>query len=163
MNKALDVDFWPFLGSTFNIVCDMNCKNIPQLWGLPNRAYKLDVGWVIFSKTTKELLYFRKRMLCRRKSTEWLGQEGQLNKIAGRSSQQTINQSCLRPVMGLSDKVCPSFWYSQPNSAGFFWLCHIIWRTYMPGYILCHYSTCTRKWISNHALLALKEAYEGIH
>ena len=35
-------------------------------------------------------------------------------------SRHAINQSCLRPVMGLSDKVCPSFWHSQPNSAGFF-------------------------------------------
>ena len=63
MYQTLDVDLWPLLGSTSDMVCDVNCKDIPQLRGLPDGGHKLDAGWVILSEPAKELPYVLKRML----------------------------------------------------------------------------------------------------
>lgn len=65
MYQTLDVDLWPLLGSKFDVVCDVDCKDIPQLCGLPDGVHKSDVVWVILSKPMKELSYLSKRMLCR--------------------------------------------------------------------------------------------------
>ena len=40
--QTLDVDLWLPLVSTFDIVCDVDCKDVPTLKALPNGGYKFD-------------------------------------------------------------------------------------------------------------------------
>ena len=65
MYQTLDVDLWLLLWSTFDIVCDVDCKDVPQLCGLTDGGHKPDKGWMGFSKTMKELSYLWKGMLLR--------------------------------------------------------------------------------------------------
>ena len=105
MYQTLDVDLWPLLGSTFDIVCNVDCKDIPHLSGLPNGRHKLDDGWVIFSNPAKELSYFLQSMLCRRKVAISRSNGSAIRSLGEVHWQTTINYTWAGSNICLNAKV----------------------------------------------------------